>query len=107
MANLLLAQSTARQRELAVRLSLGATRWHLARQLLIESLLLSFIGARSLACCSRYGAAGALAQLISTRANVVSLDLALDWRVLGFTMLVGIVTGLLFGVAPALARDRR
>ncbi len=101
MANLLLAQSAARQRELAVRLSLGATRWHLARQLLIESLLLSFLGSIAGVLFALWGSRG-LVQLISTRANVVSLDLTLDWRVLGFTTLVGIVTGLLFGVAPAL-----
>ena len=101
MANLLLAQSAARQRELAIRLSLGATRWHLARQLLIESLLLSFLGSIAGVLLALWGSRG-LVQLISTRANVVSLDLTLDWRVLGFTTLVGIVTGLLFGVAPAL-----
>ena len=101
MANLLLAQSAARQRELAIRLSLGATRWHLARQLLIESLLLSFLGSIAGVLFALWGSRG-LVQLISTRANVVSLDLTLDWRVLGFTTLVGIVTGLLFGVAPAL-----
>lgn len=101
MANLLLAQSTARQKELAVRLSLGATRWNLARQLLVESLLLSFIGAGCGVLLAAWGSRG-LVQLISTNANVVSLDLALDWRVLGFTTAVGIVTGLLFGVAPAL-----
>ena len=101
MANLLLAQSTARHRELAVRLSLGATRWQLGRQLLVESLLLSFIGSIAGVLCALWGSQ-ALVQLISTRANVVSLDLALDWRVLGFTTLVGILTGLLFGVAPAL-----
>jgi predicted permease len=101
MANLLLAQSTARQKELAIRLSLGATRWNLARQLLVESLLLSFIGAGLGVLLAAWGSRG-LVQLISTSANVVSLDLALDWRVLGFTTAVGIVTGLLFGVAPAL-----
>ena len=101
MANLLLAQSTARHRELAVRLSLGATRWQLGRQLLVESLLVSFIGSIAGVLFALWGSQ-ALVQLISTRANVVSLDLALDWRVLGFTTLVGILTGLLFGVAPAL-----
>lgn len=101
MANLLLAQSTARQRELAIRLSLGASRWVIARQLLIESLLLSFIGSAAGILLAIWGSR-ALVQLISTRTAIVSLDLALDWRVLGFTMLVGIVTGLLFGVTPAL-----
>jgi predicted permease len=101
MANLLLAQSQARQRELAIRLSLGASRWLVARQLLIESLLLSFIGSAAGVLLALWGSR-ALVQLISTRTALVTLDLALDWRVLGFTMLVGVLTGLLFGVAPAL-----
>ena len=101
MANLLLAQSTARQRELAIRLSLGASRWLIARQLLIESLLLSLIGSAAGAALAFWGSR-ALVQLLSTRASIVTLDLSLDWRVLGFTMIVGVATGLLFGVAPAL-----
>ena len=101
MANLLLAQSTARQRELAIRLSLGASRWQLARQLLIESLLLSFIGATAGIMLALWGSR-ALVQLLSTRTVLVTLDLTLDWRVLGFTIVIGVITGLLFGVAPAL-----
>ena len=101
MANLLMAQSTARQHELAIRLSLGASRWVVARQLLIESLLLSFIGAAAGIVLAMWGSR-ALVQLITTRRRFVALDLALDWRVMGFTTVVGIVTGLLFGVAPAL-----
>ena len=100
MANLLLAQSTARQRELAIRLSLGASRWQVARQLLLESLLLSFIGAAAGVMLAIWASQG-LVQLLSTRNALVTLDLALDWRVLGFTTLVGVLTGLLFGVAPA------
>jgi putative ABC transport system permease protein len=101
MANLLLAQSTARQRELAIRLSLGASRWLVARQLLIESLLLSLLGAAAGVVLAFWGSR-ALVTLISTRTAIVSLDLAMDWRVLGFSIAIGIVTGLLFGVAPAL-----
>jgi putative ABC transport system permease protein len=101
MANLLLAQSTARQRELAIRLSLGASRWQVARQLLLESLLLSFIGALAGVALAVW-ASQALVQLLSTRTALVTLDLTLDWRVLGFTSVVGVLTGLLFGVAPAL-----
>jgi predicted permease len=101
MANLLLAQSAARQRELAVRLSLGASRWQVARQLLLESLLLSFIGSAAGVLLAIWGSR-ALVQLLSTRTALVTLDLALDWRVLAFTTIVGVVTGLLFGVAPAL-----
>jgi predicted permease len=101
MANLLLAQSTARQRELAIRLSLGASRWLVGRQLLIESLLLSCIGAATGMLLALWGSR-ALVQLISSRTSIVALDLALDWRVLAFTTIVGVMTGLLFGVAPAL-----
>jgi predicted permease len=101
MANLLLAQSASRQRELAIRLSLGASRWTVARQLLIESLLLSFLGAAAGVVLAFWGSR-ALVNLISTRTAVVALDLSMDWRVLGFTVLVGVLTGLLFGVAPAL-----
>jgi putative ABC transport system permease protein len=101
MANLLLAQSTARQHELAIRLSLGASRWVIARQLLVESLLLSFIGAAAGIVLAMWGSR-TLVQLITTRNDLVSLDLTLDWRVMTFTTVVGVVTGLLFGVAPAL-----
>jgi putative ABC transport system permease protein len=101
MANLLLAQSTARQRELAIRLSLGASRWQIARQLLLESLLLSAIGSAAGVMLALWGSR-ALLQLLSTRTSLVTLDLTLDWRVLAFTTLVGVLTGLLFGVAPAL-----
>jgi predicted permease len=101
MANLLLAQSTGRQRELAIRLSLGASRWQVARQLLLESLLLSFIGATAGVLLAIWGSQ-ALVQLLSTRTALITLDLALDWRVMGFTTLIGVLTGLLFGVAPAL-----
>lgn len=101
MANLLLAQSAARQREFAIRLSLGASRWLIARQLLIESLLLSLAGAAAGMLLALWGSR-TLVALISTRAAVVTLDLTIDARVLAFTTIVGVVTGLLFGVAPAL-----
>jgi predicted permease len=101
MANLMLAQSTARQRELAIRLSLGASRWAVARQLLIESMLLSFLGS-AVGIALAIAGSRALVQLISTRTAVVTLDLAIDWRVLAFTTAIGLITGLLFGVAPAL-----
>ncbi len=100
MANLLLAQVAGRQQELAVRLSLGATRAALARQLLVESTLLSAAGAAAGVLLALWGSRG-LVQLLSTRTNLVSLDLALDGRVLAFTAAIGILTGLLFGVAPA------
>jgi len=101
MANLLLAQSVSRRKELAVRLSLGAGRWRLVRQLLIESVMLSLTGAAAGLLIAGWGSR-ALVAMLSTRTNIVSLDLSLDWRVFAFAAGVGVLTGLLFGVAPAL-----
>jgi putative ABC transport system permease protein len=101
MANLLLAQSVARRRELAVRLSLGARRGRLIRQLLVESIMLSTIGAIAGLLIARWGSR-AIVAMLSTRTQVVEVNLAMDWRVFAFTTAVGVITGLLFGVAPAL-----
>jgi len=99
VANLLLARASARQRELAVRSALGAHAWRIVRQLLTESLLLALLGALG-GLLLAYGSLDALTRLIAInlpRAQEVSLDL----RVLGFTLLVSLVTGLAFGLAPA------
>lgn len=101
MANLLLAQSMARRRELAVRLSLGASRWQLVRQLMVESIMLSLLGAAAGLLIAAWGSR-ALVAMLSTRTSIVALDLSMDWRVFAFTATIGILTGLLFGVAPAL-----
>ena len=101
MANLLLAQSVARRRELAVRLSLGAGRRQLVRQLLVESLMLSMAGAAAGLLIAAWGSR-ALVAMLSTRTNFTFVDLAMDWRVFAFTAAVGVTTGLLFGVLPAL-----
>jgi putative ABC transport system permease protein len=100
MANLLLAQSVARRRELAVRLSLGARRWTLVRQLLVESITLSTIGALAGLVIARFGSR-AIVGMLSTRTSIVEVNLGMDWRVFAFASAVGIITGLLFGVAPA------
>jgi macrolide transport system ATP-binding/permease protein len=106
VANLLLARAGARQKEIAIRLSIGAGRGRLIRQLLTESVLLSLLGG---------GAGVALATSISglvvsyTPPNTFStltLDNQLDWRVLGFTLGVSLLTGFLFGLAPALSASR-
>ncbi len=94
VANLLLSRATARQKELSVRLSLGATRARLVRQLLTESLLLAFVG----------GALGILVaywgrQLLPGATNQMP---ALDWRILAFVLGVTVLTGVIFGIAPAL-----
>jgi predicted permease len=100
MANLLLAQSVSRRKEMAVRLSLGAGRWLLVRQLLVESVMLSLAGAAAGLLVAGWGSR-ALVSMLSTRTNIVRLDLSIDWRVFAFTAGVGVATGLLFGVAPA------
>jgi putative ABC transport system permease protein len=105
MANLLLAQSVARRRELAVRLSLGASRWRLVRQLLIESLVLSALGAAAGLLVAQW-ATRAIVALLSTRTSIVDVNLSMDWRVLAFATAVGVLTGILFGVAPALRGTR-
>ncbi len=100
IANLLLARSAARRHEWSVRLALGASRWRLVRLLLMESLLLSTVGASLGLLVARWGSQLLVRQL-STQTNTVFLDLALDWRVLAFTSAVTILTALLFGTAPA------
>jgi len=105
MANLLLAQSASRRKEFAVRLSLGAGRGRLVRQLLVESIMLSTIGSIAGLAIAQWGSR-AIVGLLSTRTQVVDINLSMDWRVFAFTSAVGVFTGLLFGVAPALRGTR-
>lgn len=105
IANLLLARGTARRHELSVRLALGASRLRLARQLLVESLVLSGAGALVGLLFARWGSQLLVRQL-STSTNSVFLDLSLDWRVLAFTAAAAILTTLVFGTAPALRATR-
>lgn len=105
IANLMLARTTARRHEFAVRTALGASRWRLARQLASESLLLSAIGAALGVLFALWGSRLIVAQ-IATSANRVFLDVGLDWRMLAFTTLIAIATTLLFGIAPALLASR-
>jgi len=100
IANLLLARAAARRHEWSVRLALGASRWRLMRQLLVESLLLAGIGATAGLLIARW-ASRLLVQQLSTQTTTVFLDLSLDLRVLAFTAAVTIATALLFGMAPA------
>ena len=101
IANVLLARAIGRRHEMSVRLALGATRGMLLRQLLVESAIVSAAGAVAGLVFARWGSA-LLVREISTQGRQVFLDLSLDWRVLGFTAGVAMVTALLFGTAPAL-----
>jgi predicted permease len=95
IATLMLARGTRRQREMSVRLALGAGRARILRQMLVESLLLASIG----------GASG-LALAYVGRGAIARFTPHFDWQVFGFTALVSIATGVLFGLAPALAAMR-
>jgi predicted permease len=101
VANLMLARANSRQREIAVRLAIGASPAHLIRQLLTESALLAFAGGLAGLLVAHWGTASLLKLSLSARA-AEGLRVSPDWRVLAFTACVCLVTGLLFGLAPAL-----
>jgi putative ABC transport system permease protein len=105
IASLMLARSAARQKEIAVRKALGASRARLIRQLLTESVLLSTAGAVLGVFFARWGSL-LLVGYISTKSDSIFLDLTFDWRILGFTAAVALFTGLLFGVLPAFRSTR-
>ncbi|HEY8412174.1 MAG TPA: ABC transporter permease [Pyrinomonadaceae bacterium] len=100
IANLLLARASARRKEMAIRTAVGASRWRLARQLLTESILLSLIGGGIGLLLARWGID--LILYMSPDAIPRSREIGLDWIVLGFTIGVSFLTGLLFGLIPAL-----
>jgi predicted permease len=101
LANLILARALARERELGVRLALGATRGRLLRQLLAENVLLAAIGA-VVGISIAQVVSHSIVQSLSTQSWSVSLPTGIDWRVLAFTAGVATVTCLSFGLIPAL-----
>ncbi|MGH9409248.1 MAG: ABC transporter permease [Vicinamibacterales bacterium] len=105
IANLLLARSAARRREIAIRLSVGASRWRVIRQLLTESVLLSGIGGVLGVGLAWWGIRVLTALLANGRENF-TLHAELDWRVLTVTTVLSVLTGLLFGLAPAFQATR-
>jgi macrolide transport system ATP-binding/permease protein len=103
IANLLLARATARRREMAVRLSIGAGRWRVIRQLLTESVLLASIGGAAGILIAVWGVRS-LTLLLARGAPILKPDL--NWHVLAAAIALSSLTGLLFGIAPALQATR-
>jgi len=105
VANLMLARAAVRQKEIRVRLALGASRWRVLRQLLTEGLVLSVVSA-ALGMAFAYWGSRMLLVFISTSNSPVYLDLSVDGRLLAFTCGVSLLTGLLFALAPAFRLTR-
>src|SRR6202045_1184369 len=100
IANLLLARASGRQQEMAVRLALGASRGRMVRQMLTESMLLSLIGGAA-GIATAVGTLGFILRFVPS--NVPRLnEVRIDWVVLAFALLISILSGLIFGLAPAL-----
>jgi macrolide transport system ATP-binding/permease protein len=101
VANLLLARATTRRREIALRLSQGASRWRVIRQLLTESILLAGVGS-ALGLVLAAWAVRFLSALLPPESGTLAASAALNWRVFAITAGVGLLTGVIFGLVPAL-----
>ena len=105
LANLLLARASARQREMSVRMAMGAGRWRVVRQMLTESLLISLLGgAAGLALA--YAVRNGIPRLLSNAWLPPAFAARFDWRISFFAVSISLATGLIFGLAPAWAATR-
>ena len=105
LANLMLARTSARERQITIRQALGASRWRMVRELLSESLLIA-LGGSICGLFLAFAISRMLVAFISTQQNQVFLDLGMDWRVLVFTTGLAALTTVSFGLAPALRATR-
>jgi predicted permease len=105
LANFLLAKAASREREVSTRLALGATRWHVMRQIFSETALLSLLGG-ALGLVLAFWGTRLLILFVVAGAKSTALDASPDFRVLAFTFGVSLLTGLFFGIAPALRASR-
>jgi macrolide transport system ATP-binding/permease protein len=106
LANLLLARATARGKEMAVRLALGAARWRIVRQLLTESVVLAALAAPVGILLAIWLMNALAASLPAFQGIRFAIDLQLDWRVLLYTLAFSFLVGMLFGLAPALQASK-
>ena len=105
VASLLVARASAREREIAVRAAIGAPRWRVLRQLLVENMLLAFVGGALGLLAAAWGR-DLLLSMFTPGATIIDLDTRFDWRVLAFAAAVTTVCGLAAGVLPAVRSTR-
>ncbi|HEY6263258.1 MAG TPA: ABC transporter permease, partial [Candidatus Acidoferrum sp.] len=102
LANLLLVRGSARTKEIAIRLAIGATRWQIIRQLLIESVTLSFLGGMAGLALAFWADRALMGVYLPSDSNGLNISSAPDLRILLFTFTVTILTGIIFGLVPAM-----
>jgi predicted permease len=105
VANLMLVRSVGRRREIAIRMSLGANRWRLVRQLLVESLILALAGG-AVALLITFRTAGTFMKFVPATDFPISLSIRADRAVLLATLVISVLTGVIFGILPALRSSR-